>query len=90
LIYRGYYRCSRLKGCLAKKQVEKNKSNPTMFIVTYMDEHSHPAPTHRNSLVGSTKQKPLSPQIVTAEDSSTVTTRGDMVSALLNLAREFL
>jgi hypothetical protein len=52
-----------------------------------MDEHSHPASTHRNSLVGSTKQKPLSPQIVTAEDSSTVTIRGDMVSALLKTSK---
>jgi WRKY transcription factor 22 len=41
-----------------------------MFIVTYTGEHSHPAPTHRNSLAGSTRQKPLSPQIVTADDSS--------------------
>ncbi|CAL5196031.1 unnamed protein product [Lathyrus oleraceus] len=67
---RGYYRCSSSKGCLARKQVERNKSDPTMFIVTYTGEHSHPAPTHRNSLAGSTRQKPSSPQTVTAEDSS--------------------
>lgn len=67
---RGYYRCSSSKGCLARKQVERNKSDPSMFIVTYTGEHSHPAPTHRNSLAGSTRQKPLSPQTVTAEDSS--------------------
>lgn len=29
-----------------------------MFIVTYTAEHNHPAPTHRNSLAGSTRQKP--------------------------------
>lgn len=29
-----------------------------MFIVTYTAEHNHPAPTHRNSLAGSTRQRP--------------------------------
>ncbi|XP_028769299.1 WRKY transcription factor 22 [Neltuma alba] len=55
---RGYYRCSSSKGCLARKQVERNRSDPSMFIVTYTAEHNHPAPTHRNSLAGSTRQKP--------------------------------
>ncbi|KAF7826101.1 WRKY transcription factor 22 [Senna tora] len=54
---RGYYRCSSSKGCLARKQVERNRSDPTMFIVTYTAEHNHAAPTHRNSLAGSTRQK---------------------------------
>ncbi|PNY01395.1 WRKY transcription factor 22-like protein [Trifolium pratense] len=58
---RGYYRCSSSKGCLARKQVERNRSDPTMFIVTYTSEHNHPAPTHKNSLAGSTRQKPLTP-----------------------------
>jgi WRKY transcription factor 22 len=40
-----------------------------MFIVTYTAEHNHPAPTHRNSLAGSTRQKPLTPQTATADDS---------------------
>ncbi|XP_010669828.2 WRKY transcription factor 22 [Beta vulgaris subsp. vulgaris] len=57
---RGYYRCSSSKGCLARKQVERNRSDPKMFIVTYTAEHNHPMPTHRNSLAGSTRQKPLS------------------------------
>lgn len=55
---RGYYRCSTSKGCLARKQVERNRSDPDMFIVTYTGEHSHPVPTHRNSLAGSTRNKP--------------------------------
>ncbi|BAT97996.1 hypothetical protein VIGAN_09159500 [Vigna angularis var. angularis] len=55
---RGYYRCSSSKGCLARKQVERNKSDPTMFIVTYTGEHDHPAPTHKSSLAGSTRYKP--------------------------------
>ncbi|KAM7472242.1 hypothetical protein LguiA_010425 [Lonicera macranthoides] len=62
---RGYYRCSTSKGCLARKQVERNRSDPTMFIVTYTGDHNHPMPTHRNSLAGSTRQK-----TVTADDSS--------------------
>ena len=67
---RGYYRCSSSKGCLARKQVERNRSDPAMFIVTYTAEHNHPAPTHRNSLAGSTRQKPFTPQTVTAGDST--------------------
>jgi len=55
---------------LARKQVERNRSDPTMFIVTYTAEHNHPAPTHRNSLAGSTRQKPLVPQTVTTEQDS--------------------
>ncbi|XP_061349921.1 WRKY transcription factor 22-like [Gastrolobium bilobum] len=67
---RGYYRCSSSKGCLARKQVERNKTDPAMFIVTYTGEHSHPAPSHRNSLAGSTRQKPLIPnQTATAATS---------------------
>jgi len=58
VIYRGYYRCSSSKGCLARKQVERNRSDPTMFIVTYTGEHNHPAPTHKSSLAGSTRYKP--------------------------------
>ncbi|KAF5464354.1 hypothetical protein F2P56_014435 [Juglans regia] len=63
---RGYYRCSSSKGCLARKQVERNRSDPGMFIVTYTAEHNHPAPTHRNSLAGSTRQKPFPNQTVPA------------------------
>ncbi|PIN20177.1 hypothetical protein CDL12_07139 [Handroanthus impetiginosus] len=33
-----------------------------MFIVTYTAEHNHPMPTHRNSLAGSTRQKPAETQ----------------------------
>ncbi|KAL2330230.1 hypothetical protein Fmac_017811 [Flemingia macrophylla] len=72
---RGYYRCSSSKGCLARKQVERNRSDPTMFIVTYTAEHNHPAPTHRNSLAGSTRQKPLAPQTATNGDSDNTLTK---------------
>lgn len=37
-----------------------------MFIVTYTAEHNHPAPTHKNSLAGSTRQKPLTNQTTSA------------------------
>ncbi|KAJ6334578.1 hypothetical protein OIU78_011453 [Salix suchowensis] len=67
---RGYYKCSSSKGCLARKQVERNRSDPGMFIVTYTAEHNHPAPTHRNSLAGSTRQKISAPQSGTSNDSN--------------------
>ncbi|XP_047977641.1 WRKY transcription factor 22-like isoform X2 [Salvia hispanica] len=54
---RGYYKCSTLKGCMARKQVERNKSDPGKFIITYTGDHTHPVPTHRNSLAGSTRPK---------------------------------
>lgn len=76
---RGYYRCSSSKGCMARKQVERNRSDPGMFIVTYTAEHNHPAPTHRNSLAGSTRHKPVSsPQStsVTGGDSTKPATKG--------------
>ncbi|KAK4483495.1 hypothetical protein RD792_010691 [Penstemon davidsonii] len=59
---RGYYKCSTSKGCMARKQVERNRSDPEMFIVTYTAEHNHPMPTHRNSLAGSTRPKPAETQ----------------------------
>ncbi|XP_010916830.2 LOW QUALITY PROTEIN: WRKY transcription factor 22 [Elaeis guineensis] len=54
---RGYYRCSSSKGCLARKQVERSRTDPAMLVVTYTADHDHPLPTHRNSLAGSTRQK---------------------------------
>ncbi|KAF3333198.1 WRKY transcription factor 22-like protein [Carex littledalei] len=54
---RGYYRCSSSKGCLARKQVERSRTDPGSLIITYTAEHNHPVPTHRNSLAGSTRQK---------------------------------
>ncbi|KAK7259215.1 hypothetical protein RIF29_24815 [Crotalaria pallida] len=41
---RGYYRCSTGKGCSAKKQVERCKTDATMLIVTYTSNHNHPVP----------------------------------------------
>ncbi|XP_039070934.1 probable WRKY transcription factor 65 isoform X2 [Hibiscus syriacus] len=46
---RGYYRCSSSKGCPARKQVERNRADPTMLVITYSYEHNHPWPTSRNN-----------------------------------------
>ncbi|XP_062218789.1 probable WRKY transcription factor 27 [Phragmites australis] len=54
---RGYYRCSSSKGCAARKQVERSRTDPNTFILTYTNEHNHAAPTHRNSLAGTTRHK---------------------------------
>ncbi|KAH7854524.1 hypothetical protein Vadar_014811 [Vaccinium darrowii] len=69
---RNYYRCSTSKGCGARKQVEKSPSDPDIFIVSYSGEHTHPRPTHRNSLAGTTRTKfssrPSTPATVTLSD----------------------
>ncbi|KAJ8649577.1 hypothetical protein MRB53_002600 [Persea americana] len=67
---RGYYRCSSSKGCLARKQVERSRADPTMFIITYTAEHNHPVPTHRNSLAGSTRNKCSTDQSIKPPTSS--------------------
>ena len=43
---RGYYRCSTSKGCSAKKQVERCKSDDSFLIITYTSSHNHPGPNH--------------------------------------------
>ncbi|KAM7506406.1 hypothetical protein LguiA_016859 [Lonicera macranthoides] len=53
------------QGILARKQVRRNRSDRTMFIITYTSDHNHPMPTHKNSLASNTLQK-----IVTANDSN--------------------
>ncbi|KAL4367808.1 hypothetical protein GQ457_05G003100 [Hibiscus cannabinus] len=39
---RGYYKCSSMRGCLARKHVEKCLEDPSMLLVTYEGEHNHP------------------------------------------------
>ncbi|GFY84146.1 WRKY DNA-binding protein 69 [Actinidia rufa] len=58
---RNYYRCSTSKGCAARKQVEKSPADPDVYIVSYTGDHTHPRPTHRNSLAGSTRNKSSNP-----------------------------
>ncbi|KAL6905404.1 hypothetical protein ACP4OV_003005 [Aristida adscensionis] len=57
---RGYYRCSSSKGCSARKQVERSRTDPSMLVITYTSDHNHPWPTQRNSLAGSTRPPPSS------------------------------
>ncbi|CAI9094829.1 OLC1v1030629C1 [Oldenlandia corymbosa var. corymbosa] len=38
---RGYYKCSTVRGCPARKHVERATDDPTMLIVTYEGEHRH-------------------------------------------------
>ncbi|KAJ0237837.1 WRKY transcription factor 14 [Hirschfeldia incana] len=52
---RGYYRCSSSKGCSARKQVERSRTDPNMLVITYTSEHNHPWPVQRNALAGSTR-----------------------------------
>ncbi|KAG8077292.1 hypothetical protein GUJ93_ZPchr0007g4904 [Zizania palustris] len=54
---RGYYKCSSMKGCMARKMVERSQDRPGMLIITYMAEHCHPVPTQLNALAGTTRHK---------------------------------
>ncbi|PUZ46448.1 hypothetical protein GQ55_7G079300 [Panicum hallii var. hallii] len=38
---RGYYKCSTVRGCPARKHVERDPGDPSMLIVTYEGEHRH-------------------------------------------------
>ncbi|KAL6338728.1 hypothetical protein AAG906_023877 [Vitis piasezkii] len=38
---RGYYKCSSVRGCPARKHVERALDDPKMLIVTYEGEHNH-------------------------------------------------
>ena len=39
--YRGYYKCSSVRGCPARKHVERALDDPSMLIVTYEGDHNH-------------------------------------------------
>lgn len=38
---RGYYKCSSVRGCPARKHVERALDDPTVLIVTYEGDHNH-------------------------------------------------
>ena len=50
---------------MARKQVERSRTDPSIFIITYTAEHSHAHPTRRSSLAGSTRIKPSMPKEAT-------------------------
>ncbi|KAH9310015.1 hypothetical protein KI387_037926, partial [Taxus chinensis] len=53
---RGYYRCSSSKGCPARKQIERSRTDPTTLLITYTADHNHVWPAHRNALARSSRQ----------------------------------
>ncbi|KAL2613806.1 hypothetical protein R1flu_025498 [Riccia fluitans] len=67
---RGYYRCSSSKGCSARKQVERSRTDPSMLIITYTAEHNHPWPSHRNALAGSSRMSSLDKVTLAQETAS--------------------
>ncbi|KAL6132535.1 hypothetical protein ACLB2K_064776 [Fragaria x ananassa] len=46
---RGYYKCSSMRGCPARKHVERCIEDPAMLIVTYESEHKHSQSAHKHS-----------------------------------------
>ncbi|KAM3403014.1 hypothetical protein ACQJBY_006661 [Aegilops geniculata] len=64
---RGYYRCSSSKGCPARKQVERSRTDPNMLVITYTSDHNHPWPTQRNALAGSTRPSSSAAATATAK-----------------------
>ncbi|XP_044476013.1 probable WRKY transcription factor 7 [Mangifera indica] len=43
---RGYYKCSSVRGCPARKHVERALDDPMMLIVTYEGDHNHSVSIH--------------------------------------------
>ncbi|XP_031250391.1 probable WRKY transcription factor 65 [Pistacia vera] len=65
---RGYYKCSTSKGCSAKKQVERCRTDASMLIITYTSSHNHPCPdVHSINLTQQFKE----PEIQDSEDHPT-------------------
>ncbi|KAM3413134.1 hypothetical protein ACQJBY_004354 [Aegilops geniculata] len=69
---RGYYKCSSMKACTARKLVERSPANPGVLVVTYIADHCHAVPTTISALAGTTRHPPQSP---TSDD--TALNRGD-------------
>ncbi|XP_024395227.1 probable WRKY transcription factor 11 [Physcomitrium patens] len=45
---RGYYKCSSIRGCPARKHVERSMEDSSMLIVTYEGDHNHPQSSSAN------------------------------------------
>ncbi|XP_072978189.1 uncharacterized protein [Typha angustifolia] len=48
---RGYYKCSTFKGCPAKKQVERCRTDASLIIITYSSNHNHPGPDLSSTII---------------------------------------
>ncbi|KAE8722839.1 putative WRKY transcription factor 65 [Hibiscus syriacus] len=60
-----YPRCSTSKGCSAKKQVERCKTDASLLIITYTASHNHPGPDLESADI---KQSPEEPQSNRGDD----------------------
>ncbi|OVA02525.1 DNA-binding WRKY [Macleaya cordata] len=70
---RGYYRCSTSKGCSAKKQVERCRTDASMLIITYTSNHNHPGPDiHSSNLI--INQESPSPKVQSTDQEELPTT----------------
>uniref|UniRef100_A0A453S7E9 WRKY domain-containing protein n=1 Tax=Aegilops tauschii subsp. strangulata TaxID=200361 RepID=A0A453S7E9_AEGTS len=79
---RGYYRCSTDKACEARKMVERCRDDPNSFILTYTGgEHSHPAPAHRNSLAGTTRNRQQAPEPAAGQSAPAAKAKEESSSA---------
>ncbi|KAL6650631.1 hypothetical protein ACP70R_009556 [Stipagrostis hirtigluma subsp. patula] len=58
---RGYYKCSSLKWCMARKLVDRRPEKPGVLVVTYIAEHCHAVPTMLNPCAGTTRRSPVPP-----------------------------
>ncbi|OMO73729.1 DNA-binding WRKY [Corchorus olitorius] len=85
---RGYYRCSSSKGCSARKQVERSRTDPNMLVITYTSEHNHPWPTQRNALAGSTRSQPSKTNNASNSKTSPTSQQQNQSSTLLNPKEE--
>ncbi|KQJ97996.1 probable WRKY transcription factor 29 isoform X2 [Brachypodium distachyon] len=78
---RGYYRCSSSKGCPARKQVERSRTDPNMLVITYTSDHNHPWPTQRNALAGSTRLSSSASAIAAAAKNTSSSSSSSLPTA---------
>ncbi|XP_071681029.1 WRKY transcription factor 22-like [Lolium perenne] len=72
---RGYYKCSSLKACTARKLVERSPAKPGVLVITYIADHCHAVPTYINTPPGTARNALQSPP--SADVSSSVAAADD-------------
>ncbi|XP_057418282.1 WRKY transcription factor 22-like [Lotus japonicus] len=75
---RSYYKCNNMKKCDAKKQVERSRTDPSMFIVTYIGDHDHEKPLLRNMLCKTSRVKPLTTHLPNTSQTKAPTNTGSV------------